>query len=262
MRSMPPPRDKVVEALALDPSLVARCVRDGEPLDEAFATAFVRALTALPPERRRGALSPITGHIAESVAEVTLDSFGYVPLWHHDRTGRHGVDLVLLHLASEMVFAVEVKGTLRPRRWPRLSCREVEQMSSQWLNKSDDPGMRELQFASEDLYGAVVLINFADRAVRVALTADFIHSIPSAMASSSRTRRGCVEPTLHPQHENAVFRCMPPTLRAPDVTAGPSCRLRDRESLPAFGAAARGGAPRPPPPPRPTPPHSTPGPPR
>jgi hypothetical protein len=108
-------------------------------------------------------------------------SYGYAPLWHHDRTGRHGVDLVLFHPDAEMVFAVEVKGTLRPRCWPRLSRRDVEQMSAEWLNNADNPGMRELELAHEDLYGAVVLINFADRTFRVAMTADFgrLHPVRS-----------------------------------------------------------------------------------
>jgi hypothetical protein len=60
----------------------------------------------------------------------------------------------------------------------RLSRRDVEQMSAEWLNNVDNPGMRELELAHKDLYGAVVLINFADPTFRVAMTADFVRLHP------------------------------------------------------------------------------------
>lgn len=141
------PRPDADEVLTLDASLVVRCLRDGQPLDDLFAQAFERGLAVLPRDRRAGALAPTTGRVAESVTEELFASYGYALLWHHDRTGRHGVDLVLFHPDAEMVFAVEVKGTLRPRRWPRLSRRDVEQMSAEWLNNADNPGMRELELA-------------------------------------------------------------------------------------------------------------------
>ncbi len=54
-----------------------------------------------------------------------------MPLAHHASAGRHGVNLLLLHLPSGMVFAFEVKGTPRARHIPRLIVTrgELEQMS-------------------------------------------------------------------------------------------------------------------------------------
>ena len=46
-------------------------------------------------------------------------------------------------------------------------------MSAEWVDKADNPGMAELGLLSADIYGAVAIINFADMAWRIALTADF-----------------------------------------------------------------------------------------
>ena len=50
-------------------------------------------------------------------------------LWHFVGPERHGVDLLVLCQLAERVVAVEVKGTLRRGHWPRLSGRELAQMS-------------------------------------------------------------------------------------------------------------------------------------
>lgn len=71
------------------------------------------------------------------------------------------------------MFAVEVKGTLRPRRWPRIRRGELTQMAIDWLDKSDIPAMSEWGISSEDVYGAIVLINFHELLYKVALTSDF-----------------------------------------------------------------------------------------
>jgi hypothetical protein len=71
------------------------------------------------------------------------------------------------------MVAVEVKGTLRPRYWPRLSRRVLIQMSGAWVDKLDNPGMANWELRSDDIYGAVVLVNFAAMAYRAAFTADF-----------------------------------------------------------------------------------------
>lgn len=42
-----------------------------------------------------------------------------------------------------------------------------------WLDKSDNPAMNEWGVTSEDVYGAIVLVNFAELAYKVALTSDF-----------------------------------------------------------------------------------------
>jgi hypothetical protein len=77
--------------------------------------------------------------------------------------------------SGERVVAVEVKGTLRARYWPRLSRRELVQKSGAWIDKTDNPGMANWDLRSHDVYGAAVLGNFAAMAYRAAITDDFSH---------------------------------------------------------------------------------------
>jgi Holliday junction resolvase-like predicted endonuclease len=101
----------------------------------------------LPPALRTGALPGITGHVAESLVEMILSDHGYVPLAHRVGPAQHGADLIMLHLTSEMAFAVEVKGTLRPRHVPHLTRGELDQMSTAWVDKSDNPAMASTRAA-------------------------------------------------------------------------------------------------------------------
>jgi hypothetical protein len=80
----------------------------------------------------------------------------------------------MLHLEAEMLFAVEVKGTLLPGRVPRLTRGERQQMSESWVDKPDNPAMTNCGLRSQDVYGALAAVNFADMTLRVALTADFV----------------------------------------------------------------------------------------
>ena len=114
----------------------------------------------------------MTGHIAESVTEVHLDRVDWRVLWHFAGPGRHGVDLAFL-TPDDKIVAVEVKGTLTAGHIPRLSRREMTQMSAEWVDKADNPGMAELGLRSADIYGAVAVVNFADMTWRIALTSDF-----------------------------------------------------------------------------------------
>ena len=132
-----------------------------------------KLFTSLPAGERRGVLAGVTGHVAESVTELRFDGWGHSMLWHFEGPGRHGIDLLALDPAGERVLAIEVKGTLRSRRWPRLSRRTLTQMSADWVDKHDNSGMQNWELVSENVYGAVVLINFADRLFRVGMTADF-----------------------------------------------------------------------------------------
>jgi hypothetical protein len=59
----------------------------------------------------------VTGHVAESVAELLLDRERWQVLWHFPGPGRHGIDLAFLTSDSK-VTAVEVKGTLVCRAHP------------------------------------------------------------------------------------------------------------------------------------------------
>lgn len=79
----------------------------------------------------------------------------------------------MLHLTSQMVFAIEVKGTLRRGFVPRLTRGDLAQMSSDRLDKPDKPAMTSSALRSEDIFGAVAALNFAELTLRVAFTADF-----------------------------------------------------------------------------------------
>ena len=173
-RSLPP----TAAILPVSPELVAGCLNLDDPTDRLFARACRHTLAALTSSERRGALAGVTGHVAESVVELLLDALGYAPLWHFTGPGQHGIDLLVLSPSQTQVVAVEVKGTLRPGYWPRLSRREQLQMSGAWVDKADNPGMVNWELHSEDVYGAVVLVNFAAMAYRAAFTTDFQHLQP------------------------------------------------------------------------------------
>ena len=108
---------------------------------------------------------------------MLLDRLDWRVLWHFTGPGRHGVDLLFL-TPEDMVAAGAVRGTLIAGRIPRLSRREMAQMSAEWVDKADNPGMAELGLRSADIYGAVAIVNFADMTWRVALTADFSALLP------------------------------------------------------------------------------------
>jgi hypothetical protein len=79
---------------------------------------------------------------------------------------------------AERVFAVEVKGTLRRLRWPRLRSAELTQMEVAWLDKADNPAMVEWGIEGADVYGAVAIVNFDAPACKMVLSRDFIHWLP------------------------------------------------------------------------------------
>jgi hypothetical protein len=167
-----PLRDAV--PLRISRATVEICLDPAASGDQLFRTAWTGSLGAHSPARRGGALPGITGHVAESVVELMLVDRGFVAVAHHPGPGRHGVDLLMLHLEAEMLFAVEVKGTLVPSRVPRLTRGEMRQMSGAWVDKPDNPAMTTWGLASQDVYGALVAVNFADMTLRVAFTADFV----------------------------------------------------------------------------------------
>lgn len=157
----------------LDQAVVTGCIDEPRLGDRIFARAWRGSLRALAPEERRGALAGVTGHVAESVTEVVLAALGYQPVSHFTGPGGHGVDLLMLCPALERLVAIEVKGTLRPGHWPRFRRGEIRQMSLDWLNKRDNPGMAEWGLEGRDVYGAAVLVNFAELRLKVGLTSDF-----------------------------------------------------------------------------------------
>jgi len=164
------------ELLDLEASLVESCLDTSRwQTDETFLRAWRGGLTALAPGERVGRLAGVTGHVGESAIELILDGLGYAMLWHFTGplSGGHGVDLLVLSPDGKLVV-IEVKSTLRLGRWPRLSRAELRQMSSSWLDKIDNPGMANWELDSEDVYRAVMVVNFASRQWRCVLTADFV----------------------------------------------------------------------------------------
>ena len=130
-------------AIDLQWTVVDGCLDLGNATDARFHSAWWQSLDALDRHERGGALAGVTGHVAESVVELLLDDIGYHPVWHFTGPGRHGVDLLMLSPAADHVLAIEVKGTLRAGRVPRLSRRATLQMSAAWVDKRDNPGMAE-----------------------------------------------------------------------------------------------------------------------
>jgi hypothetical protein len=163
-------------AFGLDTLVVEGCLDLASAKDRLFARGL-RSGSASLSRAERCAVAGVTGHIAESVIEVLLDRLDWRVLWHFTGPGRHGVDLLFL-TPDDKIVAVEVKGTLTAGRIPRLSRRELAQMSAEWVDKADNPGMAELGLRSADIYGAVAVVNFADLTWRVALTADFSALLP------------------------------------------------------------------------------------
>jgi hypothetical protein len=158
-------------ALPFDAGVVAGCLDADAPNDVIFARGWRSGPSSLT-RVERNTIAGVTGHVAESVAELLLDAVDWHVLWHFIGPGRHGVDLVFLS-ADDKVVAIEVKGTLVSGRIRHLTRRDLTQMSPEWLDKADNPGMAELGISSDDAYGGVVIVNFADLTWRIALTADF-----------------------------------------------------------------------------------------
>lgn len=153
--------------------VVLGCIDEEQPTDRLFRRAWSQSLTVLT-RRQKAAIAPVTGHIAESVVQLILqDDCGYNVVWLLDGPGTRGVDLIVLPPAGDKVIAVEVKGTLRRNHWPKVSGRLLKQMTQEWLDKPDNPGMGEWGLTSLDLYGGLIQVNFAEMAFRVCFTADF-----------------------------------------------------------------------------------------
>lgn len=158
--------------------MVEDCLDLTKPVDKLFEQAWRSSLAVLPRTQRGGALSPVTGHIAESVAAVFLVDMGYELVWHLTGPGRHGVDLIMLDPSGTTLIAWEVKGTLRQQGWPRLSGRALKQMGAAWINKADNPGMAEWGLRADDLVGGVILVQFQAMRLRFGVTKDYETLLP------------------------------------------------------------------------------------
>lgn len=140
--------------------------------DPLFARAWTDGPASLTAQERRGRLSVDIGTIAESVATLLLQEAGLDVFAELATAGVHGVDLLALTPAGEVV-AVEVKGTFRLGEVPRLGRGRLRQMSLEWLSSPGNPAMVEWGLEGSDVYGAILVVDFADRSWRVALTRDY-----------------------------------------------------------------------------------------
>jgi hypothetical protein len=121
----------------------------------------------------------VTGEVAESVIELVLAEAGLQVFWHITTPGVHGVDLLFLG-PDESVFALEVKGTLRPGHLPTLTPSRLRQMSRDWLNQRDNPAMADWELEADDLYAGVAVVDLATAAARFATSSDFATYRPIA----------------------------------------------------------------------------------
>src|SRR5205814_3836248 len=93
---------------ALPVDIVEGCLLD----DPLFLRAWTGGPASLTVRERRGRLSVDVGTIAESVATLLLQEAGLEIFAELATAGVHGVDLLALTRAGDVV-AIEVKGTFR-----------------------------------------------------------------------------------------------------------------------------------------------------
>lgn len=158
------------KALNIPRHLVLGCLDLTDINDQRFNDAWGNGIDALEPHQRGGALPGVTGHVAESVAEIVLSDSGYHPMWHFTGPDRSAFDLLMLSPNADHVVAVGVKGTLCAGRVPRVSPQAVEQMGAAWF---DETGTAHWGLQSTPVYGAVVAVNLGDMTLRAALSTDF-----------------------------------------------------------------------------------------
>ena len=157
--------------------VVLGCIKPSKPADALFERARRQGLDSIERSQRSGHLARVIGEVAESVAETVLDEQGYNLFWQITTPGIHGVDLLFLS-PDESVLALEVKGTLRRGRIPRLTSSRLRQMSREWLNDPANPAMAEWSLEADDLYGGVMLIDLSTPLYQLALSGDVEHYTP------------------------------------------------------------------------------------
>ncbi len=165
---------------ALSDELVQSCIdshaKRARTADAQFRRALSVGLPAIARQHRVAGLNGATGHITESVVESLLVDCGWTPVEQFEGpfSGGHGIDLGMLAPGLESLFAVEVKGTLQPTRWPGLRRGEVHQMSPQWLAHDDNPGVGSMGVSGSDLNVLVVVVQFARRQWKAVLSNDLV----------------------------------------------------------------------------------------
>jgi len=157
---------------------IRECLDLRKTADASFDHARRYGLHTLQRDARAG-LARATGEVAEAVAERLLDGLDFNLFWQITEPGIHGVDLLFLAPDDE-VLALEVKGTLRPGSIPRLTPSRLRQMSRDWLNQPDNPGMVDWALTAADIYAGVMILDLALAQFCIALSADFDRYTPVA----------------------------------------------------------------------------------
>ena len=171
--------------MPIHPVLVEQCLLPGDR----FAQVWRAGLDSVSPAERRGALCVETGTIAESVMTLLFQDAGLDVFFELATAGVHGVDLLALTPAGEVV-ALEVKGTLRSGARPRLGRGRLAQMSREWLSSTANPAMVEWELEGADVYGGVAHLDFARMQWRMIVTQDYESWFPIIDASAlSHVRR-------------------------------------------------------------------------
>jgi hypothetical protein len=132
-------------ALELGRALVADCLSLDDPIDARFHRAWTESLATLPRAERGGALTGVTGHVAESVVAVLSVDRDHELSWQFVGPGRHGVDVVMF-TPDGRVVGIEVKATLRPReRSGELGAGRDSELREDAVEVGADRAVREVE---------------------------------------------------------------------------------------------------------------------
>jgi hypothetical protein len=171
-------------ALDLSEDIVEACLDSGDEraraADSQLRGVFERGLAAVPRTERAGSLNGATGHLAESVVESILGDAGWIAVEHFvgPFSGGHGVDLGMMSPAFDRIFAIEVKGTFQPTRWPQLSRGTIDQMTQEWLSKPDNPAVSSVGVNPNEYSAMVVLVQFSLRKWKAAISDKLVSAMP------------------------------------------------------------------------------------
>lgn len=179
---------RVASAFPLSESSIASVVDECSAPDQLFARAREIGLSRIDRSQRSGHLPLATGAIAESVAQMVFADLGYSLFWQITKPGVHGVDLLIV-APDESVLALEVKGTLRAGRIPRLTPSALRQMSRGWLDDARNAAMAEWSLSAEDLYAGVMVVDLAAASYRLAMSGNFSEYLPIVGPEQLRSLR-------------------------------------------------------------------------
>lgn len=173
------PPESLASVLTATPDLLSRPERIAEI--EGHVRSLLADGVAIPVHDRSSTL-PLLGNAAEAFTESMLVDLGWQPLFD-DASGYsagHGVDLLMLEPSLSAVVAIEVKSTVQPARWPRLTPASRAQMTPAWLGRASNEGMREWALDADDLYSMIVQVHMGRLKWRACTAAELDTPLPIA----------------------------------------------------------------------------------